>query len=123
MFPFLRLRRGPGRIGPREARQRTGDGEAVLLDVRETPEWRAGHAPGALHLPLSRLLAGAPLPAAAQGGPVVTICRSGHRSRQAAKLLARRGVDARDVTGGMAARARAGLPVTGGGGGGGGVIR
>ncbi|MFG2298295.1 rhodanese-like domain-containing protein [Streptomyces sp. NPDC048603] len=116
---FSPFRRGPGRLTPRQAHQQTGDGTAVLLDVRETPEWNAGHAPGALHLPLSRLMAGAPLPAAAQGKPVVTICRSGHRSRQAAKLLAGRGVQATDVTDGMTAWARAGLPVTGQGGGGG----
>ncbi|MFE9020067.1 rhodanese-like domain-containing protein [Streptomyces sp. NPDC007808] len=116
---FSLLRRRPGRLTPRLARLQTGDGTAVLLDVRETPEWDAGHAPGALHLPLSRLMAGAPLPAAARGRPVVTICRSGHRSQRAAKLLAGRGVQATDVTGGMTAWARAGLPVIGPGGSGG----
>ncbi|MFD5231394.1 rhodanese-like domain-containing protein [Streptomyces qaidamensis] len=113
------LRRGPGRLTPQLAHQQAGDGTAVLLDVRETPEWNAGHASGALHLPLCRLMAGAPLPAAAQGKPVVTICRSGHRSQQAAELLAGRGVQATDVTGGMTAWARAGLPVIGPGGSGG----
>jgi rhodanese-related sulfurtransferase len=110
---FSLLRRGPGRLTPQLAHQQTSDGTAVLLDVRETPEWNAGHAPGALHLPLSRLAAGASLPAATQGRTVVTICRSGHRSQQAAKLLTQRGVRATDVTGGMAAWARRGLPVTG----------
>ncbi|MBO8193342.1 rhodanese-like domain-containing protein [Streptomyces oryzae] len=114
MLPFLR--RGPGRLTPRQAHQQTSDGTAVLLDVREPPEWNAGHAPDALHLPLSRLAAGAPLPAAAQGRPVVTVCRSGHRSQQAAKLLAGRGVPATDVTGGMTAWAREGQPVIGPGG-------
>lgn len=116
------LRRGPGRITPKQAHQRTSEGQAVLLDVRETPEWEAGHAPGALHLPLSPLTAGASLPAVAQGKPVVAICRSGHRSQQAARLLAGRGVEATDVTGGMTAWAGEGLPVTGGQGGSGGVI-
>ncbi|MFB7469230.1 rhodanese-like domain-containing protein [Streptomyces sp. NPDC056224] len=120
MFPFFR--RGADRLSPQQARQLTSDGKAVLLDVRETPEWKAGHAPDAVHLPLSRLVAGASLPAAAQGKPVVTICRSGNRSRQAAKLLAGRGIESTDVTGGMAAWAREGLPVTVGGGIGG-VIR
>jgi rhodanese-related sulfurtransferase len=50
---------------------------------------------------------------------VVTPCRSGHRSRQAASLPARRGVQATDVIGGVTARAGAGLPVTGQGGNGG----
>ncbi|MGW0765607.1 rhodanese-like domain-containing protein [Streptomyces sp. NPDC002676] len=109
---FSRVRRGTGRLTPHEAHRQTGDGQAVLLDVRETPEWQAGHAPGALHLPLSRLTAGAGLPAAAQGRPVVAICRSGNRSRTAAELLAARGVEATDVVGGMTAWAREGLPVT-----------
>ncbi|MER6557450.1 rhodanese-like domain-containing protein [Streptomyces sp. NPDC001027] len=108
---FSLLRRSPGRLTPQQAHQQTSDRTAVLLDVRETPEWNAGHAPDALPLPLSRLAAGAPLPTTAQGRPVVTICRSGHRSQQAAKLLAGRGVQAADVTGGMTAWARAGLPV------------
>ncbi|MFF0106736.1 rhodanese-like domain-containing protein [Streptomyces hirsutus] len=119
---FSLLRRGPGRLTPQQVHQQTGDGKAVLLDVRETPEWNAGHAPAALHLPLSRLVAGASLPGATQGKPVVTICRSGHRSRQAAELPAGRGVEATEVTGGMTAWARAGLPVTGGQDGSGGVI-
>jgi Rhodanese-related sulfurtransferase len=41
----------------------------------------------------------------------VVICRSGHRSQQAAKLLAERGADAVDVKGGMNAWAAAGHPV------------
>ncbi|MEU7579981.1 rhodanese-like domain-containing protein [Streptomyces sp. NPDC041068] len=111
MFSFLR--RGSGRLTPQQAHQRTGDDKAVLLDVRETTEWNAGHAPGAQHLPLSRLTAGAPLPAAAQGKPVIAVCRSGHRSQRAAELLAAQGIEATDVTGGMTAWARAGLPVIG----------
>ncbi|MFF5106357.1 rhodanese-like domain-containing protein [Streptomyces sp. NPDC000134] len=110
------FRRGPGRLTPQSAHQQTSDGTSVLVDVRETPEWSAGHAPGALHLPLSRPVAGAPLPATAQGRPVITICRSGHRSRRAVALLTARGVRATDVTGGMTAWARAGLSVIGPGG-------
>ncbi|MDQ0847940.1 rhodanese-like domain-containing protein [Streptomyces sp. V1I6] len=108
MFLF---RRGGNRLTPDQARTRTGDGTAVLLDVREMPEWATGHAPGALHLPLSRLLAGAALPADMGGRPVVVICRSGHRSQQAARLLASRGIDAVDAAGGMNAWVDAGLPV------------
>ena len=41
-------------IGPTEASSRV-DGGAVLLDVREPAEWRAGHAPKARHIPLGDL--------------------------------------------------------------------
>ncbi|SEE07466.1 Rhodanese-related sulfurtransferase [Streptomyces sp. PAN_FS17] len=80
-------------------------------------EWQTGHAPRAVHLPLSALAAGAGLPAHAQARPLVVICRSGNRSRQAAELLAARGVDAVDVIGGMKEWASAGLPAVDGRGG------
>ncbi|GHB07672.1 rhodanese-like domain-containing protein [Streptomyces termitum] len=110
MFLF---RKSQERLSVDEARTRTtGEHpEAVLLDVREKPEWRAGHAPGAVHAPLTGLVAGAAPPPAAQGRPLVVICRSGHRSQQAAKLLAERGAAAVDVKGGMNAWAAAGFPV------------
>ncbi|MFI6648242.1 rhodanese-like domain-containing protein [Streptomyces sp. NPDC050529] len=109
-FPKSLFRRGPGRIGAAEARRRTDDGASVLLDVREPSEWHTGHAPGAVHLPLSVLVDGAPLPAPG-ALPVVVICRSGNRSRQAARILVDRGVPAVDVIGGMTAWAAAGFPV------------
>lgn len=115
MFLFRRgtARVTPARVTPAQAHRRITDGTAVLLDVRERAEWNAGHVPGAVHAPLSRLLAGAALPATAHNRPLVVICRSGNRSRQAAELLTGRGGDAVDVEGGMNAWACAGLPVTG----------
>lgn len=110
MFLF---RRNGTRVTVDEAHSRTsGDRpDAVLLDVREKPEWNSGHAPGAVHVPLTKLVAGATLPAEAQGRPLVVICRSGHRSQQAAKLLTERGAHAVDVEGGMNAWAAAGHSV------------
>jgi rhodanese-related sulfurtransferase len=101
------------RVTVDEARSRTSGDQpgAVLLDVRERPEWTAGHAPGAVHVPLTKLVAGATLPTEAEGRPLVVICRSGHRSQQAAKLLVERGAQAVDVEGGMNAWAAAGQPV------------
>ncbi|MFE5759346.1 rhodanese-like domain-containing protein [Streptomyces massasporeus] len=114
MFPFPR--RGPGRLGPHETSQRASGGAAVRLDVRDTPERRAGHALGARHLPGVRLTEGAPLPPVARGGPVVATCRS----RPAAERTARRDVEATGVvTGGMTARAHEGPRVTCQGGSGG----
>jgi rhodanese-related sulfurtransferase len=117
MSIFRRARGGPGRVSVQEAAIRTGHdnadgrGDAVLLDVREPYEWQAGHAPRAVHLSLSALVAGAGLPAHAQARPLIVICRSGNRSRQAAELLVARGSQAVDVVGGMRDWAKAGLPV------------
>jgi rhodanese-related sulfurtransferase len=47
---------------------------------------------------------------------VVTVCRSGARSARAAALLARQSHEVSNLSGGMHAWARAGLPVARGGG-------
>ncbi|MET9887366.1 rhodanese-like domain-containing protein [Streptomyces sp. NPDC006430] len=108
MFLF---RSANDRVTPAQAHRRTLDEGAVLLDVRERAEWKAGHAPGAVHAPLSALMAGGELPPAARNRPLVVICRSGHRSQQATKILTGRGAEAVDVKGGMHAWSAAGLPV------------
>jgi len=88
---------------------------AILLDVREPHEWQAGHAPRARHIPLSQVSRRAgELPA---GRTVVTVCRSGPRSARAATLLTRQGREVSNLSGGMHAWARAGLPVVARGGG------
>ncbi|WP_299036350.1 rhodanese-like domain-containing protein [uncultured Pseudokineococcus sp.] len=82
--------------------------DAVLVDVREDDEWAAGHAPGAVHLPMGDLPARlAELPE----GDVHVVCRSGGRSARAAAWLQQNGVDAVDVSGGMGAWFEAGRPV------------
>ena len=83
-------------------------GGVVLLDVREDDEWQAGHAPGALHVPLGQVTSRLDeLPE----GELHVVCRSGGRSQQAAAWLSRNGFDAVNVAGGMQAWAEAGLPM------------
>lgn len=96
------------------------DRGAVLVDVREPHEWRAGHAPKARHVPLAQLPHRAnELPT---GREIVTICRSGGRSARAAAILARSGRQVSNVAGGMHAWRRADLPVVARGGGPGQVV-
>jgi rhodanese-related sulfurtransferase len=87
---------------------------AVLIDVRDPGEWAAGHAPQALHVPLGRLLSGDT--PETDGRPIITVCRSGSRSSQAAAALAARGLEVTNLSGGMNAWQRAGLPVVTNGG-------
>jgi rhodanese-related sulfurtransferase/DNA-binding transcriptional ArsR family regulator len=42
-------------IGPDELRQRLQEGDVMVLDVRPTDEYRAGHIPGAVSMPLDEL--------------------------------------------------------------------
>ncbi|MBC9957927.1 rhodanese-like domain-containing protein [Yimella sp. cx-51] len=73
--------------------------DAVMVDVREQDEWDAGHAPGAVHIPLGELperLGELP-----DGDPLPVICRSGNRSGRAVQWLEHQGFDVVNVTGGM----------------------
>jgi rhodanese-related sulfurtransferase len=61
----------------------------VLIDVREPGEVKQGYIPGAINIPLSQLQQRAgEIPS---DRSVYLYCRSGMRSKQAAKLLAKRG--------------------------------
>jgi rhodanese-related sulfurtransferase len=83
--------------------------DAWLLDVREDDEWAAGHAPRARHIPLGQL--GGRAAEVPQDELIYVICRSGHRSGQAAQALAGAGWRAVNVAGGMQQWAVAGLPM------------
>jgi len=90
-----------------EAADAAASNSVLLLDVREDDEWEAGHAQGAVHMPLGSID-----PSTFQADlPVVAICRSGRRSGRAAELLAQAGIDVVNMAGGMTAWAAAGLPV------------
>lgn len=98
-----------GRIRPRVNAARSLDlvkDGATLVDVRENSEWRSGHAPRAVHIPLGQIDHGARR--LTKSRPVVVVCASGMRSRTAAKQLRALGYEATSVSGGMAAWQRAG---------------
>ena len=83
-------------LTPAQAADRT---EAVVLDVREAAELTEGRIAGSTHIPLGQL------PARAfeldRTRPVITVCRSGGRSSQAAQFLAGEGYDVVNLDGGM----------------------
>lgn len=95
-------------ISPAVAKQFQADG-AMLIDVRESHEYRAGHAPGSKHLALSVL--DKKLKEIPKERKILVICQSGARSAQAAKLLSLNGFDVANVSGGMMNWKNSGLSV------------
>jgi rhodanese-related sulfurtransferase len=95
--------------------------DAIILDVREPDEWAAGHAPGAIHIPLGELpdrlaeLAEltelSDVPADAGGGTLAVTCRGGGRSSRAVAWLTQQGYDVANLDGGMKAWQEAGKPM------------
>lgn len=85
---------------------------AVLLDVREDDEWAAGHAPGAVHIPMGQIVQRIDeLATLLPDRPVRVVCRSGGRSARVTAYLQQAGWDVLNVDGGMRAWAAAGRPM------------
>ena len=68
--------------------EKYADGGLTILDVRTPREFAAGHAPGALLIPVDELLDRA---SEVPSGPVLIVCRSGRRARNAANMLIEQG--------------------------------
>ena len=86
------------------------DPDVQIVDVREAEEWAQGHLPGSVLMPLGGL---APrMRGLDPKRPIVTVCRSGHRSLVAAEALTAEGFrDVKSLAGGMIAWAEAGHAV------------
>ncbi len=77
------------RVGSENAHELVRDG-ARLVDVRTREEYRAGHLPGAVNIPVQEL--GSRVDELEpRGTPIVVYCRSGRRSATARAQLVRAG--------------------------------
>ncbi|GBD16171.1 Thiosulfate sulfurtransferase GlpE [bacterium HR26] len=96
-------------VMPEEALRRQQAG-ALIVDVREPHEWRAGHIPGAVHIPLDQLATR--LGELDAEREIILVCRSGNRSAHAAALLQQAGCRrVYNLSGGLIAWTRHRLPI------------
>ncbi len=70
-------------LTPKQAKERK---DALLIDVRETDEWEAGHIEGAQHEPLSHLIQGH-MPDISASCEIIIYCQKGKRGEHAAQLF------------------------------------
>ena len=100
-----------------ELLRRLKTGEVLLLDVRPPPEYRAGHLPGAISMPLPELRER--LPELPQDQEIVAYCRGPYcvLSAEAVRALRARGLRAVRLADGLPEWRAAGLPVEVGAGG------
>ena len=84
-------------------------GAVSVVDVREWDEFRSGHVPGAVHIPLSTV----PLRMAEldRNQRHYLVCQAGGRSGQAVAFLEQQGYDVVNVVGGTGDWLAAGYPV------------
>jgi rhodanese-related sulfurtransferase/glyoxylase-like metal-dependent hydrolase (beta-lactamase superfamily II) len=73
-------------------------GEAQLVDVRDISEWQAGHATGAIHMPLGQILEG-DLSLLNPDKSIYLYCDTGDRSGMAENCLCSMGYNAANIGG------------------------
>lgn len=87
-------------LSPERVQSMARSGQALIIDVREASEYRAGHIPRAKHISLGQLVHR--LREVPKDKTVVVVCRSGSRSSRAAELLTEAGYrNVYNMSGGM----------------------
>jgi phage shock protein E len=88
MLGFIKKLFGP----PTDFKQLVQNG-AIIIDVRSANEYKAGHIPGSLNIPVDSIKNKIE-EIRKKNKPVITCCRSGARSGMAKSILSSAGVDA-----------------------------
>lgn len=97
-------------VSPAEANKRLqADADIIVVDVRQPSETASGVVAGSVVIPLSEF--GRRMAELPRDRPIMTICRSSHRSPIAARQLKRAGYDVTNIKGGIIGWLRAGLPL------------
>ncbi len=104
-------------ITPQQARDWLASGEAILIDVREADEFRAGHIPYALSMPLSGVCANFRQLKLPQDKKIIFQCLRGKRGEQACAGVCAQGSGhaVYNIEGGIEGWKAAGLDVIGAG--------
>ena len=84
----------------------------VIVDVRTPEEFKQGHVPNAINVPLSEIIDNPAILASSKEKPIVLYCRSGYRAGKAAEALQKNGHQTlRHLEGDMQGWLKAGLSV------------
>ena len=97
-------------IQPNALKLKMDRGEPLyIVDVRTGPEYRSGHVPGAVNIPLDQI--SSEIPDAGQDQMIVVVCKSGGRSSMACEKLGSGQQVVYNLTGGTMAWKEEGFPI------------
>ena len=113
IWPLVsRLVRRTSEVGTFEAVQLINRRDAIVLDVRETGDFEAGHIANARHIPEAQLNERLRELEKFKARPIIVICRTGARAPAVAGVLRKRGFqEVVALRGGIAAWQQAGMPL------------
>lgn len=105
--------RGIKEVNCIEAMQLINHKNALVLDVRENDEYKAGHVLNSMLIPLGKLNQRVGELEKYKEQPIVVLCRSGNRSAMACALLGKQGfTQVYNLGGGVIAWQKANLPLS-----------
>lgn len=109
--PIKQMVYGVGNIPIARAVQLVNHESGVIVDVRETNEYKEGHIPRAINVPLSVLPGRLGELEKYKQKPVIVCCATGNRSLRSALMLRKQGFGSvHNLAGGMAAWKNENLP-------------
>lgn len=113
LWPLLMRPFRAGReVSVAEAVQLINRKDALVIDVRDTGEYEAGHLTGARHVPEKQLAEGLKELEKFKSRALIVTCASGTRSAVAVQVLRRNGFEESvNLSGGIGAWQQAGMPL------------
>jgi len=113
IWPLInRLSRPGNEVGALEAVQLINRRDAVVIDVRESAEYAAGHIANARHIPLAQFADHIKGLEKFKSRPIIVNCRSGGRAASAVAILRKNGFnDVFTLRGGIGAWEQASMPL------------
>ena len=111
LWPLVRGASGGG-VSAAAAVQLINREKAVIVDVREVEEFKAGHMAGARHIPLAELEAKLAQSVKNKNLPLLLVCASGARANRALAQAQKLGyAQAQVLAGGLKSWQEANLPI------------
>ena len=110
-FAFLERSRGGKPLPSHEVTRLLNKDEAVLIDVRESKEYKLGHITGALNMPLAKLDSHLSELEKYRTKTLILVDKMGQQAGSAGKKLKKAGFEVFRLQGGMADWSSQGLPL------------
>ncbi len=98
-------------VSPHEVTRLVNQGTAVLVDLRDSAEFKAGHIVGALNVPYAKLSKESTEIAAYKDKTIILIDKLGQHAGTVGRLLGKEGFDVRRLGGGIAEWQAQSLPL------------
>ncbi|HSC66219.1 MAG TPA: rhodanese-like domain-containing protein [Cellvibrio sp.] len=98
-------------VSPHEVTKLVNEGNAVLVDLRESAEFKAGHIVGAVNIPYAKLSKESTEVASHKGKTIILVDKLGQHAGTVGRLLGKEGFEVRRLGGGIAEWQAQNLPL------------